>query len=73
MVREVSDRVELFEDTLVEAMVAAERKDTEISAEDSVKLGVSPYASKQLHGFLKDNTGGTAAAVVRGNTAGVGL
>ena len=64
----VSDRVELFEDTLVTAMMKAERTDTEITADDSVKLGVSPYASKQLHGVLKDNTSGTAAAVIRGNT-----
>merc|ERR1739836_186912 len=27
----------------------------------------------RLHGFLKDNTSGTAAAVIRGNTGGVGL
>ena len=67
------DRVELYEEGLVKAMAAAEKVDGTITAEDSAKLGVSAHASRQLHGFLKDKTSGTAAAVVRGNDGGVGL
>ena len=69
----VHDRVELYEDGLVKAMLAAEKKDATITAEESSQLGVSPQASKQLQGFLKDKTSGTAAAVVRGNDGGLGL
>ena len=48
-------------------MLMAEKKDAAITADESLQLGVSPQASKQLQGFLKDKTSGTAAAVVRGN------
>ena len=69
----VFDRVDLYEDTLVKAMAEAEQKGGTIDATESAKLGVSALASKQLHGFLKDKTTGTAAAVIRGNDSGVGL
>ena len=36
---------------LVKAMAEAEKRDAEISVEESAKLGVSPLASRQLHGF----------------------
>ena len=54
----VKDRVELFEDTLVLAMAEAEKRDGEVTAEASAELGVSPFASRQLHGFLKDKPQG---------------
>ena len=69
----VHDRVALFEDNLVQAMTEAEKCDAEITGEQTTKMGVSPFASRQLHGFLKDKTSGTAAAVVRGNDGGQGL
>ena len=47
----LQDRVELYEDGLVRAMAEAQKRDGEITAEESIKLGVSPMASKQLHGF----------------------
>ena len=50
----VHDRVALFEDNLVQAMTEAEKYDTEINAEQTTKMGVTPFASRQLHGFLKD-------------------
>ena len=38
----LQDRVELYEDGLVRAMAEAEKRDGEITAEESIKLGVSP-------------------------------
>ena len=47
----LKDRVELYEEGLVRAMAEAENKDGEITADESLKLGVSALASRQLHGF----------------------
>ena len=47
----ICDRVELYEEGLVKAMAEAEKRDAEISSEESAKLGISPLVSRQLHGF----------------------
>ena len=52
----IQDRVELYEEGLAKAMAEAEKKDSEISSEESTQMGISPMVSRQLHGFLKDKT-----------------
>ena len=41
--------------------------------ERRVALGVQSMESRELHGFLKDRSGGTAAAIIRKNRSRVGL
>ena len=47
----VCDRVELYEEGLAKAMAEAEKKDGTIDSSESATMGVSPLASRQLHGF----------------------
>ena len=49
-----------FQSDMVKALDEAEKKEAEIDATESVKLGVGTHASQQLQGFLKDKTCGTA-------------
>ena len=69
----VHDRVALTDPAIVEAMTKAENEDEPISSTRSGTLGVNTAYSKQLHGFLKNWTSGTAASIVRNNTGGIGL
>ena len=46
---------------------------TPITKEKSEEMGISATANKELQGFLKDRTKGTAAAIIRSNKTGIGL
>ena len=48
---QVSDRVTLYEPDMAGALVSEGGKDTEITMDDSVKMGVGPMSSKQLQRF----------------------
>ena len=67
------DRVGLCEPKVVLAMSMAERSTMPITSEESEKMGVTPYWSQQLNGFLKDRTEGTANSIVRSNKSELGL
>ena len=42
----VQDGVSLYEDAMTDAMVQAERKDIETTAEESQRMGVGDFASR---------------------------
>ena len=44
-----------------------------ITKDDSAKMGITETDSRQIQGFLKNHTGGTAKGIVRGNKNGVGI
>ena len=69
----VKDRAGLQDPNTVECMEAAEKEDDKITEDRSKALGMTTIASRELHGFLKDRTSGTAASIVRNNRAGIGL
>ena len=54
-------------------MVKVEGMDEPIIEDKSAEMGISPQTSRELHGFLKDRTDGTANAIVRSNKTGIGL
>ena len=69
----VKDKVGLFSDDLGSAMEKAEKFNEPITEEESTRLGIHIGLSRQLHGYLKDRTEGTALALVRSNKSKVGL
>ena len=69
----VKDRAELFDTNLSEAMTKVEGEEGVITSEKSTEMGIPVASSRELHGFLKDRTDGTAASIVRDNKSGVGL
>ena len=54
------DRIGLYDPKLVPAMEAVEGQPLPISAERSAELGISERANKEMQGFLKVHTSGTA-------------
>ena len=69
----VKDRAGLQDPATVEGMEAAEKESEPIDEERSKALGMTTVSSRELHGFLKDRTSGTAASIVRNNRSGIGL
>ena len=67
------DRIQLFDPQVLEAMKKIERTKEVITREQSESLGVNPQSNRELQSYLKDRTGGTAGAIVRGNAGGIGL
>ena len=67
------DRAALFDDCMSDAMLAVEVLDDPVTKEKSEELGITAYASRELHAFLKDRTNGTANSIVRSNKTGLGL
>ena len=69
----IKDRTLLSNPKVVDAMDLAEKETDVITMERSMELGVQSLESRELHGFLKDRSGGTAAAIIRNNRSRVGL
>ena len=69
----VKDRITLYEPGLIEAMKNVEHKTSPISADESRAIGITDAASREMHGFLKGRTEGTAHSIIRSNRSEVGL
>ena len=54
-------------------MKIVEQKTSPIDADESRKMGITDAASKEMHGFLKDRTEGTAHSIIRNNRSEVGI
>ena len=72
-VEKAKDRIGLYDLNLVTALEAVEGQPLPITAERSAELGVKDRANKEIQGFLKVHTSGTASALVRGNKSGIAL
>ena len=72
-VEKAKDRIGLYDHKLVLAMETVEGQPLPITAERSAELGVTERANKEMQGFLKVHTSGTASALVRGNKSGIAL
>ena len=69
----VRDKADLMDAAMSEAMLKAEAATEPITLEASRGMGVDLVQSRELQGFLKDRTEGTAHSIVRGNKSAVGL
>ena len=69
----MSDRIMLFNPKLVDAMNKVSQAEDPVSPERSAELGITDYDNRQLQGFLKDRTEGTANSIIRSNRTELGL
>ena len=67
------DRVQLFSQTISDAMKSVERTKEPVSQDMSERKGVSAQENRELMGFIKDKTAGLAKSIVQANTSGVAL